>query len=561
MAARACARILGLALALLLTTGMPVANARQLVIGVTQYPSTLHPAIDAMLAKSYVLGMATRPFVVFDKDWRPVCLLCEEIPSFENGGAERVAVPKDVGDGSGEGVAVTYRIRAGLAWGDGRPVTVDDVIFAWDVGRHPKTGVPDAELYRRILEVRRVDDRTFTLVNDRVEFRYNLLAMTPLPAHLERAIFEAGPETYRNRTNYVTAPATPGLYSGPYRVTATQPGASITLAPNAHWRGPPPAFGRVIVRAIGNTAALEANLRSGSIDYIAGELGLSIDQALALERRARGRYRFQYRAGLIYEHLDVDLDHPALKDVRVRQALLYGADRESLSAALFGGRQPVAHGPVAPADPAASEDIPRYPYDPARAALLLDAAGWRLGEDGQRRNAAGAPLAFDFMTTAGDRLRELAQQALQSDWAKLGVAAAIRNQPARVFFGETVTKRKFDGLAMFAWLSAPENPPRTTLHSSMIPTAANGWTGQNFTGYANPAVDALLDRIELELDADKRRGLWANLQRIYATDLPALPLYFRAQPFVMPPWLTGVEPTGHQYSTTLWIEYWRDGRK
>ncbi len=537
------------------------AAARQLVIGVTQYPSTLHPAIDSMLAKSYVLGMSARPFVVFDKDWEPLCLICEELPTFENGGAERVPVPKDVGDGSGEGVAVTYRIIEGLTWADGVPVTVDDVIFAWEVGRHPQSGVPDAESYRRLLEVRKIDDRTFTLINDRVEHRYNLLALHPLPAHIERQVFEADPASYRNRTNYVAAPGTPGLYNGPYKVVATDVGASITLEPNSHWPGERPAFDRIVVRAIGATAALEANLRSGAIDYIAGELGLTIDQAIALERRARGRYRFVYRTGLIYEHIDVDLDHPALMDRRVRQALLLAANREGISQALFGGRQPVAHSNVAPEDPAATDDLTKYPYDPERAAALFDEAGWTMGSDGVRRNGDGTLLSFDFMTTAGDRLRELAQQSLQSDWAKIGARANIRNQPARVFFGETVTKRQFDGLAMFAWLSSPENPPRTTLHSEMIPTEANGWAGQNYTGYANPEVDDLLGRIEVELDDERRRALWAELQRIYAADLPALPLYFRAQPFVLPPWLEGVEPTGHQYSTTLWIETWRDGRK
>ena len=550
-------RLLFLA-ALLTISGAAI--AKPLTIGITQYPSTLHPAIDSMLAKSYVLGLSARPFVVFDADWKPVCMVCESLPTLENGGAERIAVSKDVGDGSGAGMAVTFRIKEGTTWADGTPVTVDDVIFAWEVGKHPDTGVPDAESYRRILEVRKLDDRTFTLINDRVTFRYNLVAVVPLPAHIERDVFEADPKTYRNRTKYVTAPTTPGLYFGPYRVSAVQTGASITLEPNAHWMGAKPAFERILIRAVGNTAALEANLRSGAVDYIAGELGLSIDQAIALERRARGRYRFEYRPGLIYEHMDADLDHPVLEDRRVRQALLLGADRQAISAALFGGKQPVANGPVAPADPAATDDLPVYEYDPKAAAALLDKAGWTMGDGNLRRNADGEPLRFNFMTTAGNRLRELTQQALQSGWRKLGIDAQIKNQPARVFFGETISKRQVGGLAMYAWLSAPENPPRTTLHSEMIPTEANGWAGQNYPGYVNPEVDALLDAIETELDVGKRRALWVKLQKIYATDLPALPLFFRAQPFVFPKWLTGVRPTGHQYSTTLWVEEWKDGR-
>lgn len=548
-------------LSLVLALFIGAAQAKPLTIGITQYPSTLHPAIDAMLAKSYVLGLSQRPFVVFDKDWKPACIMCEEVPTFANGGAEKVPLPKDVGDGSGQGVAVTFRIREGMKWADGVPVTVDDVILAWEVGKHPKSGVTEQESYRRILEIRKVDDRTFTLINDRVEYRYNLLALTPLPAHIERAVFEADPARYKNETRYVTAPTTPGLYNGPYRITSVTAGASLALERNEYWPAQKPAFDRIIIRAIGNTAALEANLRSGGIDYIAGELGLSIDQATALERRMKSRYQFSYRPGLIYEHIDVNLDHPALKDVRVRQALLYGANRQAVSQALFGGRQPVADASVAPNDPAASKTVPKYPYDLKRAASLLDEAGWMLDAKGQRRNNAGDLLSFDFMTTAGNRLRELAQQALQSDWAKLGIVVNIRNQPARVFFGETVTKRKFNGLAMYAWLSAPENPPRSSLHSSMIPTAENAWSGQNYPGYNNPEVDGLLDQIEVELDPAKRYALWARLQHIYATDLPALPFYFRAQPFVIPLWLTGIEPTGHQFSTTLWVENWKDGRK
>ncbi|MGY9005706.1 MAG: peptide ABC transporter substrate-binding protein, partial [Alphaproteobacteria bacterium] len=146
---------------------------------------------------------------------------------------------------------------------------------------------------------------------------------------------------------------------------------------------------------------------------------------------------------------------------------------------------------------------------------------------------------------------------LQSQWRKVGIEIRIRNEPARVYFGETVTKRKFKAMAMFAWLSAPESVPRQTLHSNHITTAANNWSGQNYTSYKNPEVDKLLDGIELELDREKRRILWSRLQKIYAEDLPVIPLFFRADPFITPKWLKGIRPTGHQDPTTLWIEEWR----
>jgi peptide/nickel transport system substrate-binding protein len=290
---------------------------------------------------------------------------------------------------------------------------------------------------------------------------------------------------------------------------------------------------------------------------IAGELGLTIDQALAFEKRRSGRFDITYKPGLAYEHIDLNLDNPILADRRVRRALLHGLDRRAISEKLFAGRQPVADSNVNPLDWVHADDTPRYAFDPDKAAALLDEAGWTVAEDGIRRNAAGEPLTIQIMTTAGNRTRELVEQVLQSQWKQLGIDARIRNQPARVFFGQTVSERKFPAMAMFAWISAPESVPRTTLHSDHIPTADNNWSGQNYTGFKNVEMDALIEQIEVELDRDKRRELWRRLQHIYAEELPALPLYFRANPYILPQWLTNLRPTGHQYPTTLWVEEWR----
>ncbi len=393
---------------------------------------------------------------------------------------------------------------------------------------------------------------------DRVEFEYNAINdFRPLPAHLERPVFEADPVAYRNRTIFDAEPANPGLYFGPYRITEVSSGAFIVLEPNPTWWGEPPQFRRIVVKVIENTAALEANLLSGSIDMIAGELGLTIDQALAFEKRHGDQFKIVYEPGLTYEHIDLNLDNPILADVRVRKALIMGLDREALSQQLFEGRQPVAHTSVNPLDWVHSDEVPRYHEDLAAAAALLDAAGWGQVQGGVRHNAAGEPLTLELMSTAGNRTRELVEQVLQSQWQRLGIDVRIRNEPARVFFGETVAKRKFGAMAMFAWISSPENVPRSTLHSEEIPTEANGWAGQNSTGYKNPEMDQLIDAIEVELDREKRRAMWHRLQEIYAEDLPALPLYFRANPHVWPLWLEGVTPTGHMNPSTLWVEHWR----
>jgi peptide/nickel transport system substrate-binding protein len=541
------------ALVIAILASLPAAGAarQSLTIGVTQFPATLNPNIDAMVAKSYVLGLALRPFTVDDADWRLVCLLCTQLPTIANG----LAVPVDLGGGK-KGVDLTYTIRPDATWGDGVPVTTKDVLFTYEVGRNPQSTVDDAELYRRITGIAVKDDKTFTLHVDKLTFDYAAINdFMLLPAHIERPAF-ADPAQYRVKTRYVTDPANPGLYDGPYRVSEVATGSYIVLESNPHWAGAPPPFRRIVVRTIENTSALQANLRSGTVDMIAGELGLSLDEAVAFEKSHGDAFQIIYKAGLTYEHVDLNLDRPALADRRVRQALLWGLDREAISNSLFAGRQKVADSFVNPLDVGYSASTPHYGYDPAKAASLLDAAGWHAQGGGIRRNAAGQALSFELMTTAGNRSRELIEQVLQSQWRRIGVDVHIKNEPARVLFGETLPHRNFD-MAMYAWISAPEDVPRSTLYSTEIPNAANGFAGQNTPGFKSPEMDRLIDTAEVELDPDKRKALWAGMQRLYATELPSLPLYFRSDAFILPQWLKGVRPTGNQYPTTLWITDWQ----
>ena len=539
-----------LALAMLAVARPIVAAERDtLTIGVSTYPPNLNPLLDATVAKSYVLGMANRPLTAFDKDWQPICVLCTALPTLENG----KAVLEDRPDGK-RGIAVTFTLPADAKWGDGTPVTTRDVRFTWEIGRNPKSGAADAEMYRRITEITVLDDKTFTLHIDRVSFDYNSVDLHLVPAHLERARFE-DPAQYRVRTLYETEPTNPGLYAGPYRIVELSSGSHIVLERNPAWSGKPPAVRRIIVRAIENSAALESNLLSGSVDYIPGELGLSLDQALAFERRNGARFAVTYKPSLFYSHIDLNLDNEILRDVRVRHALLMALDRDGLNRQLFEGKQPPADSFVNQLDWIHDPNGLKYAYDPAAAARLLDEAGWSTMRNGVRHNAAGVPLSLEIHGATGNRTSEMVEQVLQSEWRKLGIDTKIRNVAARVLF-DNLTHRRFSAMAFFGWASAPENVPRTILRSDQIPTEANNWEGQNYTGYKDPETDQLLDRIEAELDREKRRALWHALQRRYAEALPVLPLYFRSIAFIMPKWLGGIEPTGHMFPTTLWVENW-----
>jgi peptide/nickel transport system substrate-binding protein len=302
---------------------------------------------------------------------------------------------------------------------------------------------------------------------------------------------------------------------------------------------------------------LLTNLLSGDIDMPVGEnVGLTLDQALALQQQHPDAFTYIFKPSLTYEQVVLNLDNPILADLRVRQALLLALDRTTLTAKLFQGHQPVADSWVSPLDPDYAEDVPHYAYDPDKARHLLSDAGWIPGPDGIRRNSAGDRLSIEFGTTAGNRERELQQQVLQGEWKAIGVETVIKNQPARTLFGETIRQRLFSGMEMYSYTSGVDELPERILSSARVPSAANHYSGGNGSGFRDAGMDADIAAAKVELDPAKQKTIWTDMQRIYAEKLPALPLFFRTEAHVIPRWLRGYEPTGHDNYSSLWSENW-----
>jgi peptide/nickel transport system substrate-binding protein len=534
----------------------PPAHARdELVIGMNTAPATMNPLLNQMLAGAFIDSMTGRGITTYDPDWKLVCLLCTELPTVENGHARVVDLPPDDKGLVKKGIEVDIELKP-MSWGDGTPLTARDFQFTVEVGKHPQSGVPSSEDYRRIVKFEIKDDRHFTLTRDRVTFDYNVFnEFIPLPAHIEKPIFDSNPAEYRLRTAYDTDPAKPGLALGPYRLVEIVPGTRVALERNPSWTGRAPAFRRILIKFFENSSSLEANLLSGNVDYVPGESGLSFSQALAFERRHGDKFNVVFKPSLTYGHIDVNLDNPLLKDVRVRRAMLMAIDRKAISDKLFHGRQPVADGDLNPLDPMFSPAARHYEHDPATARKLLDEAGFPEVAKGDRRNRDGQRLSLVLSYASGNRASDQIAQVIQSDLRQVGIDLRLKAAPARIYFADLM-KRKFE-LAFYSWVTSPGSVPRTTLHSTEIPGAGNGWSGQNYPGYRNAAMDKALDDAERELDAGKRRALFADILRLYADDLPVLPMYFRVDSFVIPRQLEGVTPTGYQGSSSLWIENWR----
>jgi ABC-type transport system substrate-binding protein len=217
-------------------------SADELSIGVSQFPFTLNPLIDTMVAKTYVLALVRRPLTTYDPDWKLICLLCETLPSFENGLARKIPLPNGK-----QGVRLTFTIQKNAAWGDGEPVTSDDAIFTWQVGRNPQSGVAEGELYRRILDIKAQSAKTFTVDVDRLTYDYaDFSDFEILPAHVERAAF-ADPTQYRFPDTTPTPPIpgfTTALTASPKSrrdliscSSATRAGGAIRPSSAASWCG------------------------------------------------------------------------------------------------------------------------------------------------------------------------------------------------------------------------------------------------------------------------------------------------------------------------------------
>ncbi len=525
-----------------------------LVIGVAQFPASLHPYISAQTVQYFTIGFALRPVSAFDAAGKRVCLICETLPTLDNGLAKIENLPEGA-----RGLAVTIKIRPGLAWGDGEPVTAKDIAFTWNLARQPTSGFITTYAWSRATRVDVVDDRTAVLHLDQTYVTYQMWDYL-LPEHLEGKLAAGtGPTAamdYINHTNYAVSPLNPGLWNGPYVVSGYQSGVSVELSPNPHWPGPAPAIKHISVRLVDNTAALAANLLSGDVDFSPSGIGITTDQAVALERDHPEQFQFFYRKGLSYERIDMQEANKPLADFRVRKALLLATDRKTLIDRLFYGHATPALSWINELEPNFTTDVPSYPFDPVQARTLLKEAGYTPGPDGIARNAAGDRLSFEFSTTSGNRIRELSQQVMQNQWKAIGVEVFIKNQPSRTFFGDTMRKRAFTGLAEYANSGRVGLPATPYYNSRSIPTQANNYTGQNWSGFDNPEMDRAMQAAEVELDPAKQRALWTTMQNVYAAALPELPLYFRQDPDIVPAWLKGYEATGKEDYQSFYAENW-----
>lgn len=531
----------------------PAAGRDQVVIGMSQEPDFLNPMFAEMAASVSVISTIFTSDVQRDASWKLFAQGVQSLPSLKDGTWKL----------NGDKMTLVWKIKP-RNWQDGKPVTCADYVFTHNAARNEQVPVIVRDVTNRISNILCTKGASGTdiTVNYKERYAYANLLVTEygaLPRHALERFYRQNPSKL-NESPFGNDPRQT-IGDGPYKLVEWRKGASMTVeAVSSHPLFGTPRIKRITWRFIPDTNALVANMLSGALDAI-GTIGISFDQAVQLDMQARGRFKVFFEEGLIWEHIDFNLDNPLLADVRVRRALTHAINREQMVQQLFAGKQPVSHSYLPTRHPGYTDrNLTKYAYDPNRAKALLQEAGFTPGPDGVMRNAQGQRLAFELNTTAGNRVREQVEQIIQQNLREIGVAITIQNYPARVYFGEITNRRKFPAMAMYAWVMSPTSDCDQLYTSDAIPNESNGWAGQNYPGYKNAELDRICKAASQEVDEAKRNQLLNQSVQIFSRDIPAMPLYVRASVAAAKPGLqnfTAIQLSGTYETWNVHRWFWQ----
>ncbi len=508
------------------STGGRERRPNTLVVGLPYDVDTLNVYATGFLGD--VQAAVVEGLVAPDERARYVPVLATSVPTLQNGGIVLTE--------GGRAMTVTYRLRPGVLWHDGAPFTAADVAFTWRAVNNPAFLAESKQGAADILAIDTPDPLTVVCHYKKVapDFASTLFTFGILPRHLlDGADLNTAP--YNDRP----------IGTGPFVVKAFERGQYVLTERNPHyWRRDAhgvqlPYLDRLIFKIIPNSNTLLTQLRSGELDLV---VQTPYDQAKQM--RGTSAIVLQSEPLLSWKHLDFNFRNPALRDLAVRRAMAYAIDRRSLVRAEGGFPAPIKS-VVVPIFPFYDPATPEHPYDPGRAATLLEAAGYRTGSDGVRARD-GRRLSFRFIVQAGRGDDELAQQVIIAQLKAIGVEAQADNKMG-VAFRQARYKGDYD-LMYATWVTGA-----TPAYSEFF--ASHG--ALNSQAYSNPVLDALFARMEATLDpAEYKRSVF-QMQRILAEDVATVPLITNVAVIARRRALEGFIPNPTNMTPFLTAGYWR----
>jgi peptide/nickel transport system substrate-binding protein len=439
-------------------------------------------------------------------------------------------------------LTLTFALRQDVKWHDGRPFTADDVVFTYQAMIHPKTPTAYKDSFSMISRVEALDPYT-------VQVRYrepfaravSSWSMAMLPKHLLAPYVAEGRlrESPQNRHPIGT---------GPYRFHEWRSGEKVVLLANPDYYEGPPYLGRVVFRVIPSQATIFLELKAKGVDQTS-LTALQYTRQTNYPAFGKAFRKYRYPSGT-YTFFGFNLKDPRFADVRVRRAFAHAINKQEIIDGVRQGLAREATGPIRPSTWAYTDQVRRYPYDPARARELLAQAGWKdRNGDGLVEDAGGRPFAFTIQTNQGNEERKKIAEIIQQRLEDVGVKADIQVIEWASFVSEYLKKRRFEAVVMgFGVTTDPDQ--YVIWHSSQM-----GPDQMNRLSYANPEVDRLLEAGRASCHEAERVRYYHRFQQILAEDQPMVFLYFADALPVVASRVRAIEPApaGISWNFTDWF--------
>lgn len=372
---------------------------------------------------------------------------------------------------------ITFGLRSGVLWHDGKPFTAKDVEFTFDSIRHPASQSPLRANLVNVKHFSAVDAHTF-IVTLKQPVCSALYAIGQIPI-ISQSYFEAtNPDLQSDTAANLYLEQVVG--TGPYRFKSRLPTGEIHLERTEGYFGGVPQILEWVYRPAADPSQILNSLQAGETDLAL----IPAENIQPLQQIERFRFITSPRAE--YYVLMLNNKHPFLKDVRVRQALAHAIDRVQLVQELLGGYGQVIESSWLPGHWAYSNPDISFPYDPERANHLLEEAGWTDSDGDGLLDQDGELLQVSISVNAENDLRKRIALAVQQDWIEVGVSAEIHFVEFHTLVEELFAP-DFDTV-VFSW-PIHQDPDQHLLWASAESELEGTF---NFVSYANPVVDEAL---------------------------------------------------------------------
>lgn len=483
------------------------------ILGTPQEPGTLSPLLASATIDDVISSFIVEGLITVDGDGKYAPVLAEELPSI-----------------SEDGLVLTYKLKKDIKFSNGDPFTCADVQFTLDAILSDLSGASTSG-YSDIDKIECPDEFTAVVYFADVYAPYMRLFAYIVP----RA---AGDLAALDTWEYNRAP----IGTGPWVVSEWLAGDYITLVPNLNYREPgKPYLDSVIVKIV---PSREVGLQLLSTGEITALWDLTEADIPAVEKLdgvawAGALYGYGENELLVLNFGTTDgsapadpaaAPHPALSDLRVRQAIQHAIDKQLIVDTLLFGSVNVGSTVLPAGDWGCPQPVSEHSVDKAKA--LLDEAGWIAGADGIREKD-GARLSLKISTTTGNQLREQTEQVLVEMLKEVGIELLIDNVPSDVLFAswDSDGMRKKGRFDILLYTTGGGIDPDSHLfgnyHSARIPTADNEGAGNNYSRYINADVDAWIDDAAFNPDQAARRELYCKVAEQINKDVPRIFLYER----------------------------------